>query len=877
MTHESTLAQRRDQLNQIETKYRDLMHEYQLADGERETLRRKHHALNNAVNILSSPAEKFEAKEELARVEGALTAIEKRIEQLGQARDKQAAIFENLEQQLHTERRYQPESWTTSQFLVGRDDLLQELQQRVLGNGRYVILLKTPGVGKTELLAHLVQRAEIQANFAGILWAPLGREPDIHSLQLEWCQQLGMSVDKFAGRDEAGRATAIRRFIAERQLKLLLIIDDIWDVQDGACFDVGGSECTTLVTTRRDEVSGHFFQQERATIIVPELSTEDGLQLLRHLAPDAVNKQPEATRELVETVNGLPLALVLMGKYLQQKGTTGQWYALKRALQDLQRAKTRLKIELTSHQLHQPLDQPLSLEVSIGMSESILDSELRQLFRDITIFRAKPGQFSLAAAASVCLPLADEDALYEDLLAIHGVALLTAVPDLHEDANAHIPDWDTLDPWEREQLSPKFTVPQIIADYGREKLAKEDPERLRALHHRAANYYANCLQNYEETRNGDASSYERMYSYELPEWQRIKSAWLYHLTHTSVSDTNLAFARLYFDAFWWWGCYCEFPFCEKLVTERHHRQTVTPDWRQHINQFHRAYPTGYDKRGKGDWTAVAKALHALRKLSNMDGDWRSLDKQRQHLRAITNIFLAESYRYRNVTDPRAAQIYQETLDMLLMVGADEDDAWLIPWLHWHLSDLYLEQGLASEALAQVRQGLDLAVAVTGDDWCDQDSEIIANLYRVEADVHWQCDHVNLACRRYADALLYAYGFQACPKPPDFYTVLFYREMVERILDRLQALWLARPQETLTACVFFRDYWQLYWQQAGDTAVMDEEYFWALLQEENWTSLVSALFPPQPTKPDIDASEHSTYYQQALTIFKQILAAWEPGD
>src|SRR5579863_7578399 len=69
--------------------------------------------------------------------------------------------------------------------LVGRDELLRKLKERLLTGKRVAIsaLNGLPGVGKTALATALAHDEEVRAHFSdGILWAGLGYEPDVLGL-----------------------------------------------------------------------------------------------------------------------------------------------------------------------------------------------------------------------------------------------------------------------------------------------------------------------------------------------------------------------------------------------------------------------------------------------------------------------------------------------------------------------------------------------------------------------------------------------------------------------------------------------------------------------------------------------------------------------
>ena len=104
------------------------------------------------------------------------------------------------------------------------------------------------GIGKTTLATVLGHDEDVQNYFSdGILWAPLGQEPDKLSWLNNWIQALGDYQTIHTTTETA--SIHLRSLLYEK--RILLVIDDAWDSSDVKPFLVGGSNCQTIITTRK--------------------------------------------------------------------------------------------------------------------------------------------------------------------------------------------------------------------------------------------------------------------------------------------------------------------------------------------------------------------------------------------------------------------------------------------------------------------------------------------------------------------------------------------------------------------------------------------------------------------------------------------------
>ena len=302
--------------------------------------------------------------------------------------------------------------------LVGRDNELNYLKKRLLtsGNIALIALNGLPGVGKTALAIELVHDQEIRAHFSeGILWAALGPEPNLLGLLSRWGTMLGISSTEMASLSTSEAwAIALHRSIGTHSM--LLVIDDAWNVEDALTLKVGGPNCSHLVTTRFPNIATAV-AADGATVL-HELGEDEGVTLLRMLAPSVIDREEQKAHDLVHAVGGLPLALTLMGNYLRMHAYSGQTRRIDTALARLSNEEERLQISEPRGPVERhpslPAGTPLSLFSVFAVTDQQLDEQARAALYALSVFPPKPSSFSEESALAVAnCPVDTLDALFD--------------------------------------------------------------------------------------------------------------------------------------------------------------------------------------------------------------------------------------------------------------------------------------------------------------------------------------------------------------------------------------------------------------------------------------------------------------------------------
>lgn len=295
--------------------------------------------------------------------------------------------------------------------LVGRTALLETLKHSLTNTPDSLSLSGLPGMGKTALTLALAADPEIRRAFPdGILWMQLGKTPTISQHLARWVRLLqGQHAllqpirQPFAeGASRLAWGDHLRELLRTR--RLLLIVDDVWSMDDLLACQVAGSQCGTLFTTRYPRIASCAAE----TFSVTDLTEDESFSLFTQYAAPVIVQQSEKLRVLLQSVGGHPLALLLLGLALRIEGHTGQMRRIASALERLTQPVERLHLTLPSIGHHAPVR---SLFATIATSEQALRPEARDALRLLTRWYAERTLFSeeeLVATRSISLQALDQ-------------------------------------------------------------------------------------------------------------------------------------------------------------------------------------------------------------------------------------------------------------------------------------------------------------------------------------------------------------------------------------------------------------------------------------------------------------------------------------
>jgi hypothetical protein len=708
---------------------------------------------------------------------------------------------------------YEPPSTETHLRLIGRDDQIDSIVEGLCTDRQDKALVYLPGVGKTRIANEIAKDRRLREHFDGILWIDVGKDTD----PLPEFKKLATALDideKMVS--ELKNYEAFKAILKARigDKRMLLILDDIWKLEAKDKFMGLGPRCTYLLTTRDRKVASQLATE---TVVIPPLDEKRSKELLEATAESAMayiaqnEKLSKSLNQIIDNLEGLPLALIQVGKHLRTEYAEGNTFMLESALSSFEKLGVLFKQNPTSEEVTEGLSSVLDIQY-----ES-LSHALQHAYLALSVFRPNPQSFTLDMAERICN------------VDIH---MLTAL------SNTGLVDY--VQPKEKNAHT-NFSIHRVLSEYAYQKLSKE--ERI-GIHRRAVMYYEEEIQKLSQAiSGGDTLSYKSWYRYENPEWQHLQQDRLYHLGHSDMPwAVANAILRIYFDAFWWWGYYQPFAFCDTLVD--HWQQRVESEPIQKIlaelAAFRTNYPSGYEKRDKPGWTKVKNSLLNLQTEARLDRPPEELDMEQRHIRGLMDFFLAEAYAYAETTPGQDnIELAMKTFESARATFEALGDAWNDCWILFYMADLIADTD-APRALEYCHRSIKIAEAAP---LHERDPEILGNVYRLLGDIRANEADYDAAAKHYGRASFYAYAFQVIPNSmPDDYTIAFYREITERIAKRVHALLSKDPTQGKAFWNSLRAYWEPYRgaSNAAETEIHSDAGAW------NTAKIASNIFPILPS-------------------------------
>lgn len=291
--------------------------------------------------------------------------------------------------------------------LVGHEGIYHEVKAKVLlPQGQMLAIYGLPGVGKTSLILKLIYDEDIlQVYDQGIIWIAVGKTPDLFSIYANLLAAVGLNPN------EIGSLKTVQerrlRFQSLISLKrMLLVLDDVWELEDIQELVLGGTQHCYILTSRLPKLVVSLDIEQGSILKLSELSKEASLNYLITALPTIAANYLNDLQDLVQVIGGLPLSLYLIAGYLKRAAIGGLNNRIWEALATLKEPDNRISLSQTVlfPQYYPSLEHSLlSLANVIKLSlESVSEEALIDLYR-FSVFVAKPHSFSLEAAHYVSL------------------------------------------------------------------------------------------------------------------------------------------------------------------------------------------------------------------------------------------------------------------------------------------------------------------------------------------------------------------------------------------------------------------------------------------------------------------------------------------
>lgn len=269
--------------------------------------------------------------------------------------------------------------------LIGRNEIIQQLSNRLLGHGgRLLTLVGPPGVGKTTLA--LAVATQVQQHYPdGAIFVPLATVNDALLLA-------ATLVVTIAPNDASSKPPESRLLELLNQRHLLLLLDNLEQIEGAASLIATLlAECSklTILVTSRERL--HLRAEQRCKVPPLELAAAVDLFVQRAQAVDenfVLNDENRATiAAICQRLDCLPLALELCAAQVEL-------FAPAQLLAQLQARP----LDLLTNGAHDLPPQHRTLRLAIERSYALLSTHEQMLFRRLGVF---VGGFDLAAVEAI--------------------------------------------------------------------------------------------------------------------------------------------------------------------------------------------------------------------------------------------------------------------------------------------------------------------------------------------------------------------------------------------------------------------------------------------------------------------------------------------
>lgn len=651
----------------------------------------------------------------------------------------------------------------------------------------------------------------------------------------------------------------------------LVIIDDICNIDDAESLLLATPDSPVLLNTPRPEVFKAFTDRGATGVNLPGLTTKQARQLLGAFveptlrAPateTALPKRDAFLGELSRHVDTDPFTVAQTGAFVRDKlssvrdsdGSRPSWatvsqQALAEIVRDIIEQPEAIPGEVADDADGIQPEHTAGTDIFQARLRSLSDHPLQlAILQTLSLLQPRPEQFTAAEIAAMIIPAlgqesdGDRDQQSRAAEPAPDCGVQAALDDLAdryylERTETLVLDRDAFPSDGSSTTRPEFRY--SVHNRARQTLARTiNPDTRKAFHERAVDYWRSWIDpRHPASHLQGASPYQIATNHDGLNWLRAARNVIYHLRHLDDRvQARQTFAAIYFELFYWWGVYLRYEVIEEFVLDlraqsRGLQDPADAEWSAAVMAFHHGYLPGHEtvyregdpdwrpampdyQRSQYDWPTVTAALETILRTSELGiSPEQLLQHDQWHTRALIDIFLADSLRYRPPAEAcrlwgeidrchgEARELIQRCNDYDEAHGRTQACAWILPWISWQEAEEARRRSatagdaavrdvqwrIASDSAASAIRGA-LAGDSTAeliDDRDDLDYELLAQASLIQGDLTLAKGGILPAATWYADAVVLARALQYRPRTDD-YTRVFSGEVSEHVRRTLTA-------------------------------------------------------------------------------------------
>ncbi|WP_371409342.1 NB-ARC domain-containing protein [Micromonospora zamorensis] len=265
--------------------------------------------------------------------------------------------------------------------MVARPELAEPLLELVTAEAGEQVAVSgvhgTGGFGKTTLAAWICHQPQVRDRFSGgLLWVTVGE----HAAGAELAGRINNLIEHLTGArsgftDPIQAGHRLGALLDNQPDPVLLVVDDVWRVDQLDPFCQGGIRCRRLVTTRH-----RGLVPARSSVWVDQMSTRQAAALLTR---DLADPPTDLVARILTATGRWPVLLSIANRtvvrHVENYGATAAW-----ALRDI---ADRLAEEgPTSFDFEDPARSGRAIDATVRAGLDLLDPAISDRFTELAIF-----------------------------------------------------------------------------------------------------------------------------------------------------------------------------------------------------------------------------------------------------------------------------------------------------------------------------------------------------------------------------------------------------------------------------------------------------------------------------------------------------------